>query len=388
MKNLFAIQLLPSLVFALGTLPIPSPKDYLEENIPLLAGTSLPDSTWVVLDAESKLWSSRDHGANWEPLPLDSQDSEGEIVGGVVVSSDRLSTWSMAGGWTPMVLPTSYATSDDSYFGSLGDRGILDDIAGRIRYYRSKDGMKTWADWLSLDTSSVPSGSSVFGDMQLGRIWYLVPDSGYVRGTSNGTTWTKSVLPTGFEPSRFEPDAADTALQLVGHLSDEPVLARSGPLGAPWRILPLSAPGGTVRQLAPGLWCSSTTTDLETLSELWLSRSPAGNWSRVEAGGINEYFVAQGEVLLATDSGLLQVDLSQSNGAIPRSKTIHGIRRAGTRLEIEIAPGPGRIRWSLHAIDGSVLGTGSVKPGRNDIFCPPGAAWIRIGSTASRVPPY
>jgi len=388
MKPILPLLLWPAMLLALDTRPIPSPVDYLGESIPLLDGTILSDSTWVVSDSERTLWYSRDHGTDWEPLPVDDQGLDGALFDGAVVSDDRLSTWAFASGWTPMHLPASFVSADESFFGTRGDRSFRDEEAGKIRFYRSTDGMKTWTDWFSMDTSCIPEGSTFSGEREVGRIWYLVADSGYARGTGNGTNWTKAVLPKGFDPLLFDPDDADTALQLLGHDSTGLVIARSRDLGTTWKILPMTVPGNFCLKLAPGLWSSSTSTDIESPGDLWFARTPTGPWSEVEATGVNGFFAWGATPVLATTKGLLEVDLAYTSVSPRSSPQRPLVHRKGGHLEIRL-PGDGKTEpWSLHSIDGSTLGAGFVNSDRVDISCPTGATWIRIGQRTFRIPPY
>jgi hypothetical protein len=387
MKSLFGFLLGPALGFAIELHPVSSPRDFLDENLPLLDGAVLSDSTWVVSDSENTLWCSRDHGANWESIPLDPQGADGEILGVALVSSDRMSTWTYRGGWLPMTVPAGFASTDDSYFGPRGDRGFLDDLDGRIRYYRSTDGLRTWTEWFSMDSALVPPGAGRFGERQLGRIWYLVADSGYVRGTGNGVNWTKSVLPKGFEPVAIEPDEADTVLQLLGFDSTNYVLARSRDLGATWKILSMALPGISTRRLSPNLWTSTSFVDPQSSGEHWISHAPNGPWTKLDTTGINGIFSALGWVLLATSTGIWAVDLPYASLAPRAFVPFHSVRRVGSHLEVMAAGESAGIPWSLVDVGGSRIGSGTLRKGLNVLACPGTTAWLRLGRTTFAIAP-
>ena len=200
MKCIPTLMFLPGLLFAFATRPIPSPVDSAGTPIILVDGAKMVDGTWVVSDEQEKLWFSQDKGAHWSTVPPEGAAEDGRVVGEQVVSQSDLKFWTAESGWKSMSFPVGFEDRPAYYIRPSGDRAFYNETSRIFKYYRSNDGLKTWTEWFALDSNNVPVGNfELFGQRAIGKIWFSVPDSSKLFGTTDGATWSQVNLPENFQ---------------------------------------------------------------------------------------------------------------------------------------------------------------------------------------------
>jgi len=197
-------------------------------SIVVADGTKLHDGTWVVGDSANAFWGSSDQGKTWSQVPALPGDTI-QTMGDALSSVQSYDIWTPSKGWHEMTFPASwnkiFATGGYTYVGSDGVAAIQASDTSAVRYYKTADGFDTWTDFLTVANADLPVGIDPVGWAALGKIWYILPDSGYARGTADGKVWTRIALPSGITTKALTSQRADSILTLIGSGSDNQAVA-------------------------------------------------------------------------------------------------------------------------------------------------------------------
>ncbi len=383
-SKIFLALLLPGLAAAAVPVRVPSPMES-GKTIPLEEGARLPDGTWVVEDSGRAVWYSVDRGANWALVP-ESETELPEVFGSAVVDIDQRRYWMHSTGWRDMLLPTSYKNGQEAFFSSSGERSFMD--ADGARYYVSDDSLRTWREVLRLPTSSLPpEGQETNFDRGLGRYWFTVADSQYLRGTTDGQNWVRIPLPQGVMPfsTYFDPEEAGIAIVGMDE-SMEPSYWWTTDQGTNWRKLGLELPGEMVQRIGVDVYASLTMDDQAQFH--WIGRTRNGPWTKVELTGVEAVFTDGGRIYAVGSEGLFQVEFSDVGVRPSMAKSSLAMRRVDGRLQVEISKEMIGSSWQMLAADGSLLASGTVRSTAIVVDIPREPAWLRVGDRAQTLPRF
>ncbi|HQF55232.1 MAG TPA: hypothetical protein PK208_08960 [Fibrobacteria bacterium] len=383
-SNIFLALLLPGLAAAAVPVRVPSPMES-GKTIPLEEGARLPDGTWVVEDTGRAVWYSVDRGANWALVP-ESDTEFPEVFGSAVVDVEERRYWMSSTGWRDMSMPSSYKDGTESFFSSSGERSFVDANGGR--YYVSDDSLRTWREVLQLPTSSLPpEGQETVFDRGLGRYWFTVADSQYLRGTTDGQNWMRIPLPQGVMPFSTYFDPEDAGIAIVGmDASMEPGYWWTTDQGMNWRRLEMKQPGEMVQRIGTGVY-ASLTMDGQSQTH-WIGSTRNGPWTKVELAGVEAIFTDGGRIYAVGSEGLFQIELSDVGVRPSMARSSFAMRRIDGRLQIEIPKGMTGSSWKMLAANGSLLASGTVRNTALVVDLPGEPAWLWLGDRAQSLPRF
>ncbi len=361
--------------------------------VPLGDGTILPDGTWVVADTlEGSVYYSTDRGGHWNQTPIQSPDLPSHLFGNAVLSSDDRSYWMPSTGWKPMVLPTSLIPETDAFLANTGERAILNASGSKAIYYFSKDSLRTWTELFQIDTSLVPGGEAK--DLTFTKVgdkfWFSIPDSGYLRGTSDGKAWVRAPLPDGFMVDMIQPDLTGSEIRVMGFDSNDPgnfLLASTSNLGVNWNVGSGDQPGAMFLPLGDHLYLSTSVIDLEIGGSTWLSRSQLGPWTEIDSIDPYSCFSDAGVVYAVASEGIYRIDLPMVSVVAKQGLSKFTTTRSGSSILLDLPPEMLGMDWWVGGIDGIQLASGTIRSKRLTISVPKNA-WIRVGDRTQKLPPF
>lgn len=392
--NLVALLALPCIASAVtltkvGTVPTSG-----GSAIAIADGVRLHDGTWVVGDSTNAFWGSVDQGKSWTPVPTLPGDTIA-VLGDALTSHQTYGIWTPAKGWHDMSFPASWmkiVTAGDyfTYMGSDGLAAIQVNVDSDIQYCRSVDGFETWQDFLTVSYADVPAGADPIGNLALGKIWYVVADSGYARGTADGRSWTRVSLPTSFTTYFLTSENADTILTAIGADADGNTSGGySLDRGKTWTERSTSEPGAAIVMAKNGYFVSITGDQMMGALDVpaWISRDltnwePIGKAVDVLFEGAQPYAI-KADGIYRIDAVAGSTGISRGvNGADALLKLERGVRAMSVQLDASLLGKP----WQLVGADGSVRARGTVASTSLELPALRGAGWLKVGGATLAIP--
>jgi len=356
-------------------------------------GTKLHDGTWVVGDSANVFWGSSDQGKTWSQVPALPGDTI-QTMGDALTSVQSYGIWTPSKGWHEMTFPASWkqifgTEGSFTYVGSDGVAAIRASDTSALHYYTTADGFDTWTDFLIVANSDLPAGIDPIGWSALGKIWYILPDSGYARGTADGKVWSRIVLPSGITTEALTSQWADSILTLIGFDNDSQAMAGySLDKGVSWVVGSPDQPGKFITFAQGGYFASLSEAIAinETVqAPTWISRS-LGDWESL--GMCSFMFLENGLPHVVKADGIYRVDLIGTG--IARSgasasdlvRLERGASSTVAHLDASLRGKP----WQVVGADGAVRAGGSVSSTRLELPAVHGAGWLKVGNTTVAIP--
>jgi hypothetical protein len=376
------LLLLPVASFALHTVPVYPGGDY-----GILGAARLADSSWVVEDDQNALQWSLDKGQNWTNIPTPPSGNPILVAGRSLIDVDSTRTWSRAQGWHAMGLPSSWHL-DSSYGlevlhdGTLAKR--IDSVAKTVHFFKPVDErFDSLVDWMVVHDADIPATAEAYGNPALGKIWYLVSDSGYARGTSDGTHWSQVSFPQGRMPVNLSGDdwnPSDSILVGTGFDSTGTWTIQSMDRGNTWTVDSVGdTPGAYILTQIDGIVLSETAFE----HTLWYGTSVDGPWTQGEMD--MNFFVDGSEVYLYDDQSIFRLETNDAVAKRAVAETIR-IRRDAKGLYAEIPATMAGESWSVIGIDGRLRARGVTPSGRLALPSSSTPSWLRVGRTRVALP--
>lgn len=356
-------------------------------------GTKLHDGTWVVGDSANAFWGSSDQGKTWSQVPALPGDTI-QTMGDALSSVQSYDIWTPSKGWHEMTFPASwkriFATGGYTYVGSDGVAAIQASDTSAVRYYKTADGFDTWTDFLTVANADLPVGIDPVGWAALGKIWYILPDSGYARGTSDGKAWTRIALPSEITTEALTSQRVDSILTLIGSGSDNQAVAGySLDKGNSWVVGSPDQPGKFISFAQGGYFASLSEAIAinETVqAPTWISRS-LGDWESL--GTSSAVFLEDGQPHVIKADGIYRIDLNGTG--ISRSTSganglLLKLERGASSMAVQLDASLLGSSWQVVGADGAVRARGTASSLRLDLPTLRGAGWLKVGNTTLAIP--
>lgn len=385
-RKLGFVLLLAALAAVANPVRVASPTES-GKILPLAEAARLPDGTWAVQDMGGKVWYSVNQGASWALVP-ESGTMFGRVFGNAVVGGDDRRYWMASTGWRDMAIPASYQNGSESFITNGGERSFFDADAGGGRFYVSDDSLRTWREVLQIPTASLPpEGFRIDFHRGAGRYWFVVTDSGYLRGTVDGRDWVQVPLPEDIMVYTLGFDQDDPGITVVA--MDEmmrPVFFRTENLGKTWEQLGLDVPGGVTQRVGKDVFASITLKDGEEV--WWIGSTRNGPWTKIELAGVENVFTDGGRIYAVGSEGLFQVELSDVGVRPSMARSSFAMRRVDGRLQVEIPKEMTGSSWKMLAANGSHLASGIVRNTTLVVDLPREPAWLWLGDGVQPLPRF
>jgi hypothetical protein len=380
---------------------IPAPRDA-RGAVPLLQmGSEMADGTLLVSDSADRVWWSRDTGRHWDSIPPFTRlgpryQGTGfagwsplapKIFLGTILSRSWEGFWTPDSGWKDVLLPDQCLTnSGESMMDSPGWTGNFDSKSGIATYCRTSDGGRSWSEWFTLDSATVASTGTAkpFGRFAAGAIWYAFPDSGYLRGTSDGHIWRRIDPPSPFQAGNLiSRGRSDLVILPSGSQNPDTALV-SHDTGRTWSGLSVSKPGFFVEEIGHGYMSLSLPAPDRFAS--WISASLDGPWTFVDTTAVFG-FVWLGEApYRVAGRALTRIDLAGKTSTEQMPRRLPTLRwRDGFVALPAPANGPKRL-WKLSDPSGRILSSGTASGNRIHVGKPPrGLSVLDVEGTAYKL---
>lgn len=376
MHAFLSLLCLPVLASALTLTRVATPT-IAAKPVNIADGFRIHDGSWVVIDSSGDAAYSADKGVTWTAIPWPGAGDSAIFMGDGLVNLDNDLVWTRAKGWHDVTFPPSWTigSATTTYSGSEGIQARQ--VGSTIHYYRTADGWETWNDWLSLPLSVVPDGADEFGQLALGKLWFVVADSGYARGTADGRNWEIMDLPS-FETWYLTSLDIDSIVMAMGFLQDDESEMSGFSLdrGKSWISGPVSEPGHALVAVHEGVYLTAVG-EPEGVYEIWASRDPRSGWERL--GEAHGFFSEPGMLLVAMSDGIYRVD---GLGTSVRRRTSRGesrLVREGDRRVLMVEDALRGREWAIHGPDGARIAAGTTAGNRIEVPSNLRAGWIRVG---------
>jgi hypothetical protein len=376
MRRFLSILCIPVLASALTLTRVSTPT-IANKPVNIDDGYRIHDGSWVVIDSTGAAAYSADKGVTWTAIPSPGAGDSSIFMGDGLVNLDYDRIWTKAKGWHDVVFPPSWTIgfATTTYAGSEGIQARQ--VGSTIHYYRTDDGWETWKDWISLPITVVPEGADEFGQLALDKLWFVVADSGYARGTANGRTWEIMDLPS-FETWYLTSFDIDSIVMAVGFLQEGNTEMGGFSLdrGKTWISGATRDPGHALVAVHEGIYLSAAG-EPDGEYDIWASRDPRSGW--VLLGKLKGLFLEPGMLLVAKSDGIYRVDGLGS--AVQRRSTRGESRwvKEGDRRVLLVEDGLLGREWTIHGTNGARIGSGIVAGGRIAVPSSVQAGWVRIG---------
>lgn len=376
MRPFLSLLCLPVLASALTLTRVATPT-IANKPVKIDDGFRIHDGSWVVIDSTGTAAYSADKGVTWTAIPSPGSMDSAIFMGDGLVNLDNDRVWTRAKGWHDVVFPPSWTigSATTTYSGSEGIQARQ--VGSTIHYYRTADGWETWSDWLSLPLSVVPDGADEFGQLALGKLWFVVADSGYARGTSDGRAWEIMDLPA-FETWYLTSLDIDTIVMAMGFLQGEDTELSGFSLdrGKTWISGPATQPGHALVAVHEGVYLTAVG-EPEGEYEIWASRDPRTGWERL--GKVKGFFAESGMLLVALSDGIYRVD--GLGTSVHRRSTRGESRwmRDGDRRVLQVEDALLGREWEIRGPNGARIGSGAAAGSRIEVPANVRTGWIRIG---------
>lgn len=385
-SKIFLALLLPGLAAAAVPIRVPSPVES-GKTIPLKEGARLPDGTWAVQDTAGKVWYSVNQGATWALVP-EWETMFGRVFGCAVLGGGDRRYWMASTGWRDMTIPASYHDGMESFITNGGERSFFDADAGGGWFYVSDDSLRTWREVFQLPTASLPPDEfRIDFHRGGGRYWFIVADSGYLRGTTDGRDWVRVPLPEDIMVFTLAFDQDDPGIMVVA--MDERmrlVFFRTEDLGNTWEQLGLDVPGSVTHRVGKDVFTS--ITQKSGLEVWWIGSTRNGPWTKVELAGVENVFTDGGRIYAVGSQGLFQVELSDVGVRPSMARSSFAMRRIEGRLQIDIPKEMSGASWKMLAANGRLLASGAVRNTAIVVDIPQEPAWLQVDGKVQSLPRF
>lgn len=380
--------LIPTLALAFKGASVPVPLDPAGRAPSLAKAAVLDDGTWTVTDTSGRVWWSVDLGAHWDSVVAPPNGAHAETFGTAVVASDEKSVWTRTEGWRGTVRPEACTKGLNKVTLSDGWLGIYDSSQNKVTYCQSSDGLRTWTVWFSPPTSSLPEDTLRWiGKRWNNKIWHFIPDSGYMRGTSDGLHWTRINVPGIMQSFDFSPVTRNgSELVIFGGKSFwfPRYVASSSDDGATWSVQPMSEPGHVVRKITDHLFFTATYDSLRGRG-YGVSPFQTGPWTLFDTAYRGT--LAQGDDVFLVEERSIWKVVFEGVGSLPRSGgDAWRVVRLPDRVTVELPGSMDGSLWSLQSLDGRELSSGRIGNGRLELPLGPSSGILRVGPQARILP--
>jgi len=363
-------------------------------NSPTITGAGTPRSGLLAIStSDGRFCQSTDLGAHWANIPLPVGTATPEFFGGQLSTSDEQQIWT-GSEWRSIVYPATYLQGSNLWISSGVDWSPA--MAGAqlpdssLVFIQSLDSLRSWSLWLQVPVRSLPAGVDIVTNNFLdGSIWMPQKSGARWQITSNGTNWRTVAWPNTSTPN-LRWAKGDTVVALTGSARDSSATyQRSFDGGHSWSPFPLNQPGAFTLPLRSGNWITGgyNIRNGRMISVLWVSPDPSGPWTVLSSARAG--LAGQDQGLLFQDStGLYRADLSGLSSIQPGARPAidFELRRSGGGLIVQV-DGIRPLRWTLAAVDGSILASG-VATGSFEVPAVRGGAFLTVeGMGAKRLPP-
>lgn len=378
-----ALLALPCLASALTLTKVATPKVG-SSAIEIADAERLIDGTWAVCSEDGSCLQSADKGASWTAISALSGDTA-EIAGKALVSRNGTQVWTRAKGWHAMKLPTSFSTGTYSY-NYVGSEGVrARQVGSTMTWYRADSTWENWTEWFSMQVSGqFDEELAQSGYTALGKVWFPIADSGYLRGTADGKTWSRMTAPD-FEPLMLTSERSPGVVAGIGLTATYSLRGGwSADTGKTWTQGDGSLPGQILMLSEMGYEMSVTVSGMQ-MSEFWLSRSRTGGWESI--GDVKGFFFEAGVPHVVKADGIYRVDgmaSGISRGGKGPSNLLRLERGAVTAVLLD-ASLLGK-EWQLVGADGAVRARGTTSSLRQELPALRGTGWFKVGPESLAIP--
>lgn len=390
MKISLLFAFLPALAFATKGMTVPVPKDPQGRSPAITRSMVMKDGTWIVADTAHRIWWSRDVGTHWDSVATSPNGSPVEVFGETVWNGSESHVWTFDAGWRTIDYPKVCGAGRSSSISSGGVIGIIDSAGANVSFCQSSDGLRTWVFWMSIPVSSLPEGiTDLTGDRWNDKIWYPVVDSGYVRGTADGRTWTRIDLPPLMTSFTFMPLTSNGSELVIhgGETSRKMVrVAISTDLGNTWDVHSASEPGWLVRKMSGNLFSTMTFDTLQGRG-YGISRSRSGPWTMLDTA-FRGNLVQGDDPYVVEEHVIYKLILDGVGRRFKPAASEWSVRREQGILVVNLPSSLQTGAWTVRALCGRKLASGRVAGERIDIPLAMAGALLTIGEQTRMLPRF
>ncbi|MBK8802878.1 MAG: hypothetical protein IPN71_12670 [Fibrobacteres bacterium] len=390
MKPLFHFCLLPALAFASKGATVPVPKDSQGRSPAITRSMVTKDGTWIVADTAHRIWWSRDVGAHWDSVASSPNGSPAEMFGETVWNSAESHAWTSDAGWRTIDYPAACGAGRSNSISSGGVIGLIDSARANVSFCRSNDGLRTWVYWMSIPVSTLPVGvKDLTGDHWNNKIWYPVADSAYVRGTSDGRSWSRIDLPPRMKTFEFVPLTSNgSELVLFGGESGREMVhvAVSTDLGNTWDVHSASEPGWLVRKMSGNLFSTMTFDTLQGRG-YGISRSRSGPWTMLDTA-FRGNLVQGDDPYVVEEHAIYKLVLDGVGRRFKPAASEWSVRREQGILAVSLPSALQASAWTVRAIDGRKLASGRVTGERIELSLAMAGGLLTVGDQTRMLPGF
>jgi hypothetical protein len=221
----------------------------------------------------------------------------------------------------------------------------------------------------------------------LGKVWFSIEDSGYARGTADGTTWSRMSIPSFAPLLMLTSERSGGIVTATGFTeSFELRMGYSVDTGRTWVEGGLDSPGSNVLAVEGGYYLGATGMASDD-ADLWITRSLGSNWETMGAGC--GFFSENGIAHVVKPDGIYTVSgvgtgISRKAGAIALGRVSRQGGRLVARLDASLV---GR-SWSLVTASGTVQSRGVADGAEITLPHLRGAGWLKVGDATMAVPAF